>query len=260
MSMTRSAVRALRQVSRPASTSPRAWAVAAPLSSRWAGQATRAFSVSARRFGEGASDISLVQKLSEELKYEKDVTPAGSPEPEFLTTFKGQGVWEIVDQAGNDEVTIQRKFGNETIRLMFSIADIQNEQELENEEGEENEEGNQSYPVRCSFSFTKTGTPGALTIDAMCQDGAFVVDNISFYGDAKIGTDLTAEADWKRRGLYIGPQFDTLDLTVQEEFEKFLQERGINESLALFIPDYAELKEQKEYLTWLGNVKTFIEA
>ena len=40
-------------------------------------------------------------------------------------------------------------------------------------------------------------------------------------------------------------QFDTLDLNLQEEFEKFLQERGINESLAFFIPEYAQYKEQK---------------
>ena len=33
-----------------------------------------------------------------------------------------------------------------------------------------------------------------------------MIENISFYDDAKLGTDLTAEADWKRRGLYIGPQ------------------------------------------------------
>ena len=51
----------------------------------------------------------------------------------------------------------------------------------------------------------QASTPGALTIDAMCQEGAFVIDNISYYGDAKVGTELTAEADWKRRGLYIGP-------------------------------------------------------
>jgi complement component 1 Q subcomponent-binding protein len=79
----------------------------------------------------------------------------------------------------------------------------------------------------------------------MCQEGTFIVDNISFYADGKLGTELTAEADWKRRGLYIGPQFDTLDVGVQEEFEKFLQERGVNENLALFIPEYSESKEQK---------------
>lgn len=71
------------------------------------------------------------------------------------------------------------------------------------------------------------------------------MDNISFYPDAQLGTELTAEADWKRRGLYIGPQFDSLDVTVQEEFEKWLNERGVNESLATFIPAYSEHKEQK---------------
>ena len=40
----------------------------------------------------------------------------------------------------------------------------------------------------------------------MCQEGSFAIENISFYDDANLGTDLTAEADWKRRGLYIGPQ------------------------------------------------------
>lgn len=34
-------------------------------------------------------------------------------------------------------------------------------------------------------------------------------------------------------------------MNVQEEFEKFLRERGIAESLALFIPEFAEYKEQK---------------
>jgi complement component 1 Q subcomponent-binding protein len=67
---------------------------------------------------------------------------------------------------------------------------------------------------------------------------------------------------------------------VQEEFEKFMQERGVNESLALFIPEYAEYKEQQvgpcdliapgrlkqwvlvllqEYVKWLNNVKSFID-
>jgi len=45
-----------------------------------------------------------------------------------------------------------------------------------------------------------------MSMDAVCQEGAFVVENLSFYDDAKLATDLSAEADWKRRGLYIGPQ------------------------------------------------------
>ena len=84
-----------------------------------------------------------------------------------------------------------------------------------------------------------------MNIDMMVSDGAFTVENISFYEDAKVGTDLTADADWTRRGLYIGPQFDTLDVSVQEEFEAWLKERGVDEGLAGFVPEYAEWKEQK---------------
>ena len=40
-------------------------------------------------------------------------------------------------------------------------------------------------------------------------------------------------------------QFETLDVGVQDEFDKFLQERGVNENVATFIPDYAAHKEQQ---------------
>jgi len=228
--------------------------------------AQRSFSVSARKLGEGSHDVLLSQKLAEELKYETEaVTESG--EPEFLTAFKKEGIWQIKDVPGSDEVTLSRKFGNEDIRLMFSIADIQDAEEHEEfDEGQENEEEGQdeeqieTYPIRVSFSITKATAPGAINVDTMCQEGGFVVDNISYYPDAKMGTDLTAEADWKRRGMYLGPQFDTLDVSVQEEFEKYMGERGISESLAMFIPEYAEYKEQKEYVKWLENVKSFVEA
>jgi len=223
----------------------------------------RTFSGSARRFGSGTTDISLSQKLKEELKYEQEsLAESGDATPEFLKTFLEQGIWSIDDVRGNDEVTISRKFGDENIRVIFSIADIQADEDFEEEpevDAEVDAPGPGPYPVRAALSITKSNVPGALNIDLMCQEGHFVIENISFYEDAKLGTDLTAEADWKRRGLYIGPQFDTLDVAVQEEFEKYLQERGINSSVASFIPEYAAHKEQQEYVKWLSKVNNFIE-
>jgi len=220
----------------------------------------RAFSGSARRFGSGSSDVTLSQKLNEELTYEKE--SLSESKPEFLKTFLKDGVWKINDTTGNDEVTITRKFGDENIRVMFSIADIQAEdmEELEETDSESDAEDNPApYPVRASLSITKSTGPGALNIDLMCQEGQFVIENISFYDDANLGTDLTADADWKRRGLYIGPQFETLDIAVQEEFEKYLQERGIDTTVASFIPEYAAYKEQLEYVKWLSKVNKFIQ-
>ena len=39
-----------------------------------------------------------------------------------------------------------------------------------------------------------------------------------------------------------------------------LDERGINTQLAIFVPDYIDFKEQREYLGWLENVKGFVSA
>ncbi|KAI0000143.1 mitochondrial glycoprotein [Russula compacta] len=223
--------------------------------------ATRAsFSASARYFGEGTTDGSVSAKIAEELAYEKD--GAIEEEADSIKKLKSSGVWTIDDVPGNDEVTLKRKFGNEHIRLIFSIGDLQiNESNIDpSEEEDTSADADASYPLRCAFTITKPSIPGALSIDAVCQEGVFVVENVSFYNDAKLATDLNAESDWKRRGLYIGPQFDTLDLNLQEEFEKFLQERGIDESLAIFITEYAQHKEQKEYVDWLGHVKNFIDA
>ncbi|KAJ7250293.1 mitochondrial glycoprotein [Mycena rebaudengoi] len=199
-------------------------------------QITRAFSASARSLKAGSSDILLVQKLAEELEYEHS---AKAPkEPDFLN-----------------------------IRLMFSIADLQNQDpDDEYPEREEEEDGEEDSPVprgdilRALVSITKSTGKGALDIEMTVQGGQFLVENIAFYRDASEGQDLSVEADWKRRGLYIGPQFSTLDVSVQEQFEKFLEERDIGESTALFIPDYAQFKEQKEYLKWLQDTQKFVEA
>ncbi|KAF9479309.1 mitochondrial glycoprotein [Pholiota conissans] len=225
---------------------------------------TRAFSVSAGRFGSGTTDIALSAKLQEELQYEKsEMAQAGDATPDFLKSFTEQGIWAINDVRGNDEVTLSRKFGDENIRIMFSIADIQQEDDYENEHDAEGEEEDAppatALPIRASVSITKTTAPGAINVDMICQEGSFSIENISFYDDAKVGTELTAEADWNRRGLYIGPQFDTLDVAVQDAFDAFIAERGINESVAFFIPEYAAYKEQQEYVKWLGKVKSFID-
>jgi complement component 1 Q subcomponent-binding protein len=50
------------------------------------------------------------------------------------------------------------------------------------------------------------------------------------------------DCSWTNRPL---SQFDHLDTNVQEEFERYLDERGIGGDLALFVPEYAEYKEQK---------------
>jgi complement component 1 Q subcomponent-binding protein len=118
---------------------------------------------------------------------------------------------------------------------------------------EEFEEGtDQGFPARASINIERPGK-GALAIEATAQDGDFVIEDMFYFPKADLADPKTAEKDWERRALYTGPPFNNLDEDLQILLEKYLEERGINTRLALFIPDYIDHKEQKEYVRWLDS-------
>ncbi|BGP15693.1 Mitochondrial acidic protein mam33 [Rhodosporidiobolus nylandii] len=254
----RTALRAAPRAARPS-----ALRAAAP-------SVSRSFVSSALRFEPSA----LSTKLGEELKFETEGGDAGA-EPEFVKAFKAEGVWKVDDVDGSDEIVLRRTFGSEDIRLIFSVSDLDAQPDASEaypdaadspdhgsggvgEEAPAAAGAESSFPVETSITITKP-SGGAVTIDAVAQDGLFVINNIAFYPDADVALGMTSEDDWKRQGLYMGPAFENLDESVQSEFEQYLEERGVNSALALFIPDLAEWKEQKEYVRWLEGTKAFIE-
>ena len=79
------------------------------------------------------------------------------------------------------------------------------------------------------------------------------MQNVIHHQNSNLLKSKSAENDYQSEGLYAGPEFGNLDEDLQVLFEKYLDERGINTALALFIPDYIEYKEQKEYLRWLES-------
>ena len=115
-----SALRVLRSLTASSSrtVSARAFArsvhvprLGSQLAPRTAAPAARWFSASARVMGDGScklrcpyfhscadcthtADLALSQKLAEELKYEQEAATEAE-EPEFVTTFKKRGVWQV---------------------------------------------------------------------------------------------------------------------------------------------------------------------
>jgi len=120
--------------------------------------------------------------------------------------------------------------------------------ELQDEEGE----AQPSFPARVQVTVTRSGK-GAIAIECVAQDGEITIDNVYHFPSADLADAQTAEKDWARRSLYTGPPFGQLDEDLQVLLERFLDERGVNTSMALFIPDYIDMKEQKEYLRWLES-------
>lgn len=133
--------------------------------------------------------------------------------------------------------------------------------ETETKEKDEEDESF-SFPIPTTISIYKPNTAqSALQFHTTVQDGAFFIDQVNFYKDgAKLLADDTAEGDWVRAGRYSGPVFEDLDEDLQDSFHKVLEERGLNESVANFMMDYIEYKEQLEYMRWLKNVENFVKA
>lgn len=124
--------------------------------------------------------------------------------------------------------------------------------ELDDESGAD-EQQEPSFPAHV-FVTIKRPNKGALQIEAIAQDGLMVIDNVYYYKDAKFADPESVNSDWDARSVYSGPPFGNLDEDLQVLFERYLDERGINTTMALFVPEYIDFKEQREYLHWLQSM------
>jgi complement component 1 Q subcomponent-binding protein len=127
---------------------------------------------------------------------------------------------------------------------------------MDNESPAEEDNDDPSFPCHVNVMIEKKGK-GILQIDTTAQDGEIVIDNVVYYNKPELADAKTAELDWKRRNLYEGPPFGNLDEDLQLLLERYLDERGVNTALALWVPEYIDFKEQREYLNWLSS-KSFI--
>ena len=109
-----------------------------------------------------------------------------------------------------------------------------------------------SFPARLNVMIEKVGK-GTLQIEATANDGEVMIENVYYHADAELADAQTAELDWKRRNLYEGPPFANLDEDLQVLLERYLDERGVNTALAVWVPEYIDFKEQREYLAWLSS-------
>lgn len=118
----------------------------------------------------------MTSRLESELSYERENSNP-NVEPPFLQAFKEHGIWTVEDKAGADEVALSRKFGNEEIRVLFSIADIDNapesaaaaeeeapyprddDEEIDEEAGRDQDQG-ASLPIRTAITITKVSHTG----------------------------------------------------------------------------------------------------
>ncbi|PGH19297.1 hypothetical protein AJ80_04050 [Polytolypa hystricis UAMH7299] len=285
-SLTTSSVRPLRSIQKPALLQS-AW-IRAPR------HTYPAFSTSVARFAPaGDVDVELAAKVQDEIALENEGGETDVP-PESVQQYLDDSQFELHEKSGEEEVVLTRTFGNEKIRVSFTIADLQNlqdEAEFEdqsfqdeygdmspeaiNQDGKKGskitiapedkvspadregeafeEESEPSYPARVNITIEKAGK-GAVHFETVAQDGFFVIENVFHFAKPELANAETAEKEWARQSLYAGPPFGNLDQDLQDLWDRYLEERGVDTALATFVPDFIDYKEQKEYVRWLGGM------
>lgn len=153
--------------------------------------------------------------------------------------------------------------GNIKVAPEDSIAPADRPELADEGQGEVGQDGGdeQSFPAHLNVTIFKTASPqkGALQFEVVAQEGGIVIDALHFLPDAALADPSKSEDEWKRSKLYTGPPFSNLDEDLQNLWEAYLEERGVDVRLAEFVPDYIDWKEQKEYLRWLGKLKNLVE-
>ncbi|KIW11463.1 hypothetical protein PV08_10763 [Exophiala spinifera] len=115
-----------------------------------------------------------------------------------------------------------------------------------------------AYPINLTITITKP-SKRAIEIRAVAQEGTIELDSISIFPKESLLEAQTPKDAQEARSLYAGPTVGNLDPDLQAMLEKYLEERGIDVDFANFLPKYIDYKEQREYVQWLDDMKTFVE-
>lgn len=210
--------------------------------------------LSAPRFMSGAAVTKLHNIIKTEHQMEND-------QYEQITTIKKflqeAPEWKFTDKDGDVTLKLARSMNDKDVILEWQLASpFGNDMSDMNEEGSAEGEEDEAPMESTDFTITiqdKTGEKGLIYY---CQTAAgeghrYMIGNVRSFASA-------AEKD--SDASYNGPDFEDLDDSLQESFDEFLAEAGITDEVCDFVDATAVDKEQREYMRWLKNVDSFIQA
>ncbi|KAK3282277.1 hypothetical protein CYMTET_9977 [Cymbomonas tetramitiformis] len=185
------------------------------------------------------ADQELAGVLASEISNEKETF-----EPSQL---KPPAPFKLVEKENDCFMELTRSFGkDETVTIRF-LANDQEPHEMTPDEEEEMEEQDLSA-IYFTVEVNKPDSKKTLTFECVTNGEGIELRAVSLGANEDAGTE----------DEYTGPDFHELDEKLQENFDKYLEARGVNPELTAFIVEIASDKEQRLYMNWLDSMNKFI--
>ncbi|KAM5578586.1 uncharacterized protein ABKV19_008746 [Rosa sericea] len=188
-----------------------------------------------------AFEGNMLRLLRNEIQYELDRSPPNQPVSEFNS-------FTVDNRSGEQWISLKRKFGhNEEIKIEATMFDG-------------------SVPI------TKSGGGGGglgedvqlhitMVVNISKEEGRNALEIMcSVWPDTiEINKLFIRKPENMPAQPYTGPEFKELDDELQDSLYEFLEARGINDDLAIFLHSYMKNKDKTEFIRWMRTVKSYIE-
>jgi complement component 1 Q subcomponent-binding protein len=198
-----------------------------------------------------------VSKLHNIVKSEHQMEKEQYEQIESIKKFmKDYPQWKLTETEGDVSMKMSKSMADKDVIIEWQlVSPFGSDFGDANEEGTENQE--EEMPAETTdFTITIQDKSGERGLIYYCQTTAgeghrYMIGNVRSFASA-------AERD--ATSSYNGPDFEDLDDSLQESFDEFLAEAGITDEVCDFVDASAMDKEQREYMRWLKNVESFIQA
>jgi complement component 1 Q subcomponent-binding protein len=203
----------------------------------------------------------LVKILNQEIEFEEDNYQEDGSVKQFLQDNK----WVLEDKEGSNVLVMKKVSGNSVVQIYFSSRSPSfNDEEEQPEDGQEkkpegeNAEGEAPNQEFTDFNVYITQGKKTIAFECVSVGGEIEVNNCNVIDDINVHRSMVPFGMVAVES-YKGPDFATLDESLQQAMFDLLRSHGINEEVSQLIEHLALAKEQRLYMRWLKEVKQFID-
>ena len=199
----------------------------------------------------GAAASKLHSIIKSEFQMEKEQYEQIETIKSFL---KENSNWKLTESEGDVNMKLEKETGDRKVVIEWQLVSPFGADVDMMEEG--NQESEEMPMDSTDFTVTIQDKTGERGITFFCQTASgeghrYMIGNVRSFMSASERDSSSA---------YNGPDFEDLDEGISEELGNWLTSIGLTDEVCDFIDASAIDKEQREYMRWLKNVESFIQA
>ncbi|KAK9073246.1 hypothetical protein SSX86_007570 [Deinandra increscens subsp. villosa] len=198
-------------------------------------QSTRSYASEMRK---SAFEDRIRRLIRNDIQYELDRSPLTQLVPKFKS-------FSIDERTGEQWIRLNKEFSdNEEIKLEVTMFQVSTPPA---KDGDVTTNNDQELYISMVIDIFKDEKSGILEFVCNVWPDSIEIDKV-----------FMRDQDGMTGKPYMGPPFDDLDDELQTSLYDFLEARGINDELAVFLHKCMQHKSKNEYIRWMGSIESFV--